>query len=238
MSQFPGGYINPYEEPPLEAQKTSGLAITSLVCSLIVCCPLTTVMGPLFGLLAIIKIGSPPKRRGKGLAWAGILIGILATAGWGWFAYKMYGAFQMVSHAPAEALRAGYSGDLAKFKVSFGSQGLAASDAEAKAFIDQLRSRYGEIVRSELDFEAFAQMQQQNRGQQVLPFRYRLFFTNETVAAELKFDPKNQPRQSDTPVFESIEIIDTTRGNIVFPLSAAPSTPATTPTTRNSPPRP
>ncbi len=68
MSQFDAQY----DTTP---QKRSGLAVASLVCSLIFFCPLTTLLGPLLGLIALATMGGDPPKRGKGMAATGIVLG-------------------------------------------------------------------------------------------------------------------------------------------------------------------
>lgn len=63
-----------------EPQRTSVLAIGSLVCSLICCLPVIPLIGSGLGVGAIIGIGGSNGRvGGKGLAIAGIIIGVLVT---------------------------------------------------------------------------------------------------------------------------------------------------------------
>jgi len=71
----PGG-MPPYAPPPM-----SGLALASLICSAIFCCPVVALLGTILGLAALPGTGSG-QRRGRGLAIGGILIGLLVTAGW------------------------------------------------------------------------------------------------------------------------------------------------------------
>jgi len=77
--QGPSGYSLP------PATRTSGAAITSLVCGLIMCIPFVT------GLVAVITgfigIGttSNPAVKGRGMAIAGLILGFLSIAGWGLF---------------------------------------------------------------------------------------------------------------------------------------------------------
>ena len=102
-----------FGEQPLVEQKTSGLAIASLVCSLIICCPLTTLIGPFLGLAAVLTIGSNPARKGKGLAMAGIIIGIFATVGWGTITVWGHKNINVpVQYGPVEVMAAGFSGDI------------------------------------------------------------------------------------------------------------------------------
>ncbi len=63
------GFEPAFNASPTET-KTSGLAVTSLVFSLILCCPLTTILGPLLGLGALVQIGRNPALKGRGIAFA------------------------------------------------------------------------------------------------------------------------------------------------------------------------
>jgi len=77
--QGPGGVVAfspPIPRPPV----TSGLAVASLVCALIICIPfITPVLAVLFGVIALITIArSAGRKKGSGLATAGIVVGSLA----------------------------------------------------------------------------------------------------------------------------------------------------------------
>ncbi len=96
MTQYPSPYAQPMEPlPPPPVSRTSGLAIASLVFSLIFCCPFLGLIGVLLGLFALGPTGRPGV-KGRGLAIAGILIGLLVTVGWGLMTYGGYRAYQMV----------------------------------------------------------------------------------------------------------------------------------------------
>jgi len=80
---------NPYTEATAgadvfpEAERTSVMAILSLVCSLICCIPGLGLLGTLLGVFAMIGIGGSRGRvGGKGLAITGIIIGLLVTVIW------------------------------------------------------------------------------------------------------------------------------------------------------------
>lgn len=89
--QPPGAWQNPaaWQPPPGygAGQRTSGLAIASLVCSLIAV-PfgsfiLPNVLGLVFGLVARSQIRSAGGREtGGGLATAGIIIAVVTLVGW------------------------------------------------------------------------------------------------------------------------------------------------------------
>jgi hypothetical protein len=97
MSQNP--YANPYPQqyaqpyPPgmgmAPPARTSVMAVLSLVCSLLCCIPGISVLGVLFGGLALLAIAmSGGKVRGVGLAIAGLIIGIIVSVLWigsAWF---------------------------------------------------------------------------------------------------------------------------------------------------------
>jgi len=81
MSDNP--YANDYGDETMHdgPPRTSALAVTSLVMSLICCIPVVPLLGAGVGVGALIGIGGSRGRvGGKGLAIAGIIIGALVTA--------------------------------------------------------------------------------------------------------------------------------------------------------------
>jgi hypothetical protein len=72
---YPGGGFSPYPAAP----KTNGLAIASLVCSVLgVCCGVGGVLGVIFGFVARGQIKrSGGAQKGSGLALAGIIVGFV-----------------------------------------------------------------------------------------------------------------------------------------------------------------
>ena len=80
----PPGY-QPYGFQPTGQQpSTSGMAIASLVCSLagIVICGIPAVLGVIFGFVGLSQT-KDGARNGRGLAIAGLVIGILVVLFWG-----------------------------------------------------------------------------------------------------------------------------------------------------------
>ena len=154
MSQFeiPGAPSVPSDEPAFESGRTSRLAISSLICSIICCLPFTTIPGILLGAGALLSIGKNPALRGRGLAITGIVLGVIFTIGqvliypaiWGVFKDSM----EVVEAGPRDALTAGFADDPAAFKAEFHGTGANATDAEVQAFVDELRDRYGAFVGS------------------------------------------------------------------------------------------
>lgn len=201
-------------------RRTSGLAIASLVCSLICCLPVTTILGVLLGIGAIISIGSHPEKKGKGLAIAGILLGVVFTIGQAigypkiWDVIKE--SMKMVETGPRDALTAGFAGDIAGFKAKFHGAGATASDAEAMAFIDALRSRYGEFVGSQM----LQQQAQPAYGSPVVAFPYSIEFSGEEVIAETEIVFSDPKTGGFIMKIGRITILDAEEGDLTFPPRA------------------
>src|SRR5580658_6772171 len=102
MSQYP---------PPMQPvgygfqparRRTSGAAITSLVLGIIGCVPfLTGLLAVIFGFMGLRKTRDP-NVGGKGLAIAGIILGIVSIIGWTGFGAFTYYAY--VQSKPARAV--------------------------------------------------------------------------------------------------------------------------------------
>ena len=139
---------NTYEEATyVEAQAptgTSGLAISSLVCSLILCCPATTVVGALLGFFAIFTTG-PGRKRGRGLALSGLLIGLISTALWIIPMYWLGSMMTKIYTVPKQVIVESAAGDYAAAGVHF-MNGHTPSDEEFKAFSEEVSKRYGAIL--------------------------------------------------------------------------------------------
>jgi hypothetical protein len=75
---YPGGGFSPYPAAP----KNNGLAIASLVCSILgLCCGVGGVLGVIFGFVARGQIKrSGGAQQGSGLALAGIIVGFVVIA--------------------------------------------------------------------------------------------------------------------------------------------------------------
>jgi hypothetical protein len=94
MSQMPPGgppnyppYVPPgmpgpggYSLPP--TTKTSGAAVASLVCGLIMCVPFVTGLVAIITGIVGISTTSNPAVKGRGMAIAGLVLGLLSVAFW------------------------------------------------------------------------------------------------------------------------------------------------------------
>ncbi|MFI5378537.1 MAG: DUF4190 domain-containing protein [Tepidisphaerales bacterium] len=87
----PGGY----SMAPV-ARSGNGMAVTSLVCGFLFCIPaITGLLAVLFGLVGFFR-GKDPRRGRRGMAIAGIILGLLSLGVWsgiGYGAYWVYGFF-------------------------------------------------------------------------------------------------------------------------------------------------
>ena len=63
----------------VEKEANSGLAIASLICSLLFFIPIAPVIAVVLGIIALAQINKDPKLGGKAMAIAGIIIGGFLT---------------------------------------------------------------------------------------------------------------------------------------------------------------
>ncbi len=218
MSQFDAQY----DTTP---QKRSGLAVASMVCSFIFFCPLTTLLAPLLGLIALATMGGDPPKRGKGMAVTGIALGIVFTTvqciliftvgakGFGFL--KEYIDFAM--EGPNEALVLGTGGDITQFKLSFHGAGATASDAEAQAFLDELSFRYGAYIST----ESAQQGGQQQFGQPSARMPYVIEFDRGVVDAEVELVFADQSTGELLKKLGYILVFDADLGDLRYPPAEA-----------------
>lgn len=214
MSAFDG---SSFGEEHLVEKKTSGLAIGSLVCSLICCLPFTTIPGILLGIGAMMSISGNPAKKGKGLAITGIVLGVLFTAGQGIIYPKAYSYIQetiaLVTDGPKDALTAGFANDFDGMRAAFYGDGSSTSDEEVRAFIDQLQTRYGGFVSSNMTDP----QTQPTMGQQVVVFPYALTFENATVNAETQIIFSDPQKGGFINKLGYIKVLDSDLGDLEYP---------------------
>jgi hypothetical protein len=221
MSQFEPSF--PPQDMP--QPKMSALAIASLVCSLFFCCPLGTIPGVLLGIGALVSISGNPMRRGKGVAITGIALGVLFTVGQALVyppAIRLgMDTVALMQNGPTDALSAGFAGDLPAFRAHFFNAGAGATDQEAKEFVEQLRSRYGEFVSA-----SPIQSSSPPFGQTAVIMRYSLVFDRATVSADVELVFADPNTREWAAKVGSITVIDSERGDLAFPPQPAAPRPA------------
>lgn len=230
LSHFPQpGYYDP-NMTPVEPARKSGLAVTSLVMSLIGVIPclglLTAPIGVLLGCIGVVAI-RPPK-TGKGMAVAAILIGVVTFSVQAYFSKKaydfMYGFYALMMKGPNDALALGASGDIAGFKASFVGSGASASDDEARAFLDALRDRYGNFQSAELDQSAGPPPT--GTGQPAIVMPYVLRFDSRVANCEAEVVLADQATGDFVKKIGYIRVIDASAGDLVYPPGAVAEPPA------------
>ena len=198
--------------PPPTTPGTSKLAVGSLLFSAIACCPATTLLGPLLGVLALRKIRRESGLRGRKLALCGITLGLLFTGLQAFAGSWLYeNIIELTFTGPRDALETGFTGDVSGFKDHFHGAGADASDAEASAFLDELRARYGAFESSELDPERAPV------GGPVMTFEYELVFRNETRRAEVQLIFADTEEGGWPGKLGYITVLDPEGGDLTYP---------------------
>lgn len=142
-----GGYeANIHVEPG----RTSLAAIFSLVCSVICCIPVLPVVGVVLGIAGVRRIErSEGRLGGKGLAIAGIVLGIAVTLVQGVFGYALgYGSKWIVAHGDiaAQVLTDLENADYDAARSVFAGDVAAISDDDLGAFGEAVRADVGTVV--------------------------------------------------------------------------------------------
>jgi hypothetical protein len=189
-------------------------ALASLVLGLVLCCPLTSVAAIILGAVGI----NATRQRtvtGRGLAVAGLSLGVLGAAlqlAFGAWAYRSI--YEPLLDGPAPALRAGIEQGPNAMLEQFALPEGASLDAEAAAFVEAVRTRYGNLVSSQLDRSAQAPTPDARRPEFEADFDAR--FERATVRTRCCIqitDPKGRLSMK----LLWIEIIDPARGDLRFP---------------------
>ena len=153
MSQYPNQpQFNPAYSPqpqamytppgaPLDAPpRTSGAAVTSLICGLLGCLPvlITSILAVIFGIIGI-RTTRDPRYTGRGLAIAGLVLGIIGLLIWGSIGVAAIG-FYRFSQPVAQTVQS-FTSNLANGNVSAAQAQCDPSltQAELQTLADQLQ---------------------------------------------------------------------------------------------------
>lgn len=155
MTQFDAGQFDAYDPQGGEPAKTSLLAVSSFVCSVIFCCPvITPLLGLLLGVGGLVSISSSNgRRKGTGLAGAAVAISILVLVGQivlfqmaAPYARKAFRAVMFVTIGPTIFLSDLETGDLPSARThlypAFDAQ---ITDEQMRYFATQMADRYGSV---------------------------------------------------------------------------------------------
>lgn len=222
-----------------ETRRTSIAAILSLISSLIFCLPLLTqVLGILFGLVGLVSIArSEGRRKGTGLAVAGILVSILVIAVWGLLGVGVYKGMKEVGTFPSAMMKDIMAGNITNARTKFEpTVNKNIGDTEITAFRSQLESEFGAFKGSEFDwsFAVFMELGKAGKSRQyqnVIPFPISLRFERASISTIFEYepDPQAQPQPGDLPFrFRRVTILSPNGSLWTFPAgnsggSSAPS---------------
>jgi len=217
--------FNDIENLDLESSPSerSRLAVASLVCSLIICCPLVTIFGPILGVVAFFKMKREPHLSGKGFAVSGILIGAITTIIWilvSMFLVKVFVNFVEQTRAVStQTIQSGYDGCYTCFRENLTPTSALVTDEEIQSFIETLEERYGTFD------SAFLNMEEQNQNiqptQRETPIPIRFVFETTDVTGFIMFEILPSSFYEFGMKIECIKIEDTKNGDIIFPLDSA-----------------
>jgi hypothetical protein len=122
---------------------------------------------------------------------------------------------ETTNHGPQRALAAAFAGNTKAFVNAFHPCDAPMSEAEAEAFVNALRQRYGDFIDGQIvqpvaSYELFGEF-----GHRQL---YRMFFINQSVMAEsavVVFDEQGLAWPSNR--LRYLKVSDPEAGDLVFP---------------------
>jgi len=224
-------------------QRTSAMAVVSLVMSLVCCIPGLGLLGAAFGVVALMGIGRSRGRvGGKGMAMAGIIVGVLMTVAWISFAATTVSAFKKAAeqfYSPLNQMMTEIeAGDYDAARAVFpGAPIASATDEQFEAFRASYQAELGsfdsiptdlmEIFNMYLEVGQQMQgMQQPQGGQVVIAPVPAVFVGNGPTVMIVRINPNQASGGGDPIVDISVVLPDSSELSLVPQgLSAAPSAP-------------
>ena len=192
--------------------RMSGLSVASLVCSLILCCPFTTIVGFFLGIGALFQTRGG-RRRGRGMGIAGIVLGALFTIGWVVLISVFLPTIQMVTKGPEAVMDAGYAKDNAVVKQYFAPSKLP-SDEEIDRFFTEAKSRYGNFESATME-ENSNPPQSKIAGELQIPYQFK--FEKATLIGLVALEYETIYTGSGSMIgMTSIIIEDSEKGDLVL----------------------
>lgn len=212
--------------PNIDApQSASRLAITSLILSLVFCCPLTTLAGIVTGVIAVVFTTRDRALSGRWLAILAIVISLVGTAIQAYVIYEGYQVVLMpIRTGPQSLLREGEAGNIEAFQSRFEVSSASVNTAEnARSFLAEVKDRYGAFTGAALDQGSVPNKMKSPVNDFVSD--YQLDFANgrmrATCAIEI-FNPKGELSMR----LKSLVIHDADRGDLSYPPTSKSDAPA------------
>jgi hypothetical protein len=191
------------EQSSQTKRQRSGMATASLICALILCCPIVTLIGVILGIVALLRMRGKGL-TGRGLAWAGIIIGLVVTVLSSLFLYV--------------ATNVGIAGDMESFRSEFTHGAIGASDEEITSFVEILTERFGVFDQAVIDMATIQSAQQPLSNEPELPIQ--LVFETKTVSAIAVFTIVEGTETLIDIQIQCLSIHDPDNGDIAFPLAS------------------
>lgn len=218
MTQYDATHDAMWDEP--QAPRTSLLAVSSLICSLICCLPGVPLIGVLLGILSLVAMAGKSHLTGRGLAIIGIVLGLILSILQLLLVVGLIGGLRQFEQMAAAPLQEAFAGQPDRFRNQFLT---TPSESETEAFLEELRDRYGDLQSAELDWGAYFEdleslaLRVEEDGE--IPVYLMLTFDRAEIEVEFIMMEDDQ-RPGGDPVFRWMRIIDPARGDIVFPPGA------------------
>lgn len=206
-----------------QPRTVSRLAITSLVLSLIFCCPLTTIAGIVTGAIAVVFTTTNRTLSGRWIAILAIIISIAGTAMQIGVTYQGYNTVLVpILTGPQSALKDGDGGDVSAFQSHFALTAAEGNTQEdAKSFLDEVKDRYGAFTGASLDQGSAPN--KMPSATQAFAGEYQLDFANGKMRATCAIEIADT-KGTLSMKLKSLLIRDAKLGDLSFPDSETPST--------------
>lgn len=191
-------------------------ATASLLCSVVVFCPVASLIAPLLGMKAIAEIRAKPGVGGLNLAVAGIIIGVISVLGWAGLAtWWHYNVRLPMMEGPLAEIRAAQMGNPAVFRAAFVGDAAQATDEEIAVFLSAMARRWGVLRAITPDLSPDADASGEHRFHARVPYVFH-FEQGVVVPARVElllFADGLRPR------WMSITLHDEMRGDLTFPTA-------------------
>jgi hypothetical protein len=191
-------------------------AFASVLCSLAVFCPVLTLVGPVLGIKALAEIRLQPGLGGRGLATAGIVIGLAVTLTWGAIALWWQVTVRTpLIDGPIAEIQALQRGEIDRFRNGFVGEAAMAGEDEILAFAGQMAQRYGLLLRIEQDPLSDIDPVGEHRFEARVPYVFH--FETGTVRSVARFEVRRLRSLRLGAGWRSMTLFDEQRGDITFP---------------------
>lgn len=204
-----------FHAPP-EERPLSGTAVASLVFGLLLCIPGAGIPGAAFGAIGFASTGATGTRRGRGLAVAGLVLSVIAIAGWAIAAVSMKKLYdtaiaptmEVIFAGPDRTLEAAFDDDQTSFEADW-MPAHAPTDAERKAFVAGVTLAMGAFQSASLDENGGPPpSNSMGPGGEAFEIPYLLEFENGSVSSVIRFQPSLQGEVTPSGSYVGIDRIE------------------------------